>query len=281
MICEPLEKEITNDINSELISLDWPKKKVREFFQDKYNWDLLATRRIWAFGPEVQGCNLLLDDTLPSEVNHLVLSSIKGFIIQGFRWGTKEGPLCNEPIRNVTFKLLDAQISHESIRRTSGQIIPTSRRCCYSAFLLASPRLMEPIYRVEIMTPADCISAIYTVLRDRRGQITLEVPKPGTPIFIVNAFLPIIESFGFETDLRYHTLGQAFCLSIFDHWSIVPGNPLDKSITLRTLEYSPLPDLAREFMIKTRRRKGMSDDLLINKFFDDQVLLEIANEKRL
>ncbi len=61
------------------------------------------------------------------------------------------------------------------------------------------------VYYVEIMTPADCVSAIYTVLAKRRGHVTADVPKPGTPIFVVKAYLPVIESFGFETDLRYHT----------------------------------------------------------------------------
>jgi translation elongation factor EF-G len=72
---------------------------------------------------------------------------------------------------------------------------------------------------------------------------------------VIQAFLPVIESFGFETDLRYHTQGQAFCLSVFDHWAIVPGDPLDKSIVLRPLEPAPIQHLAREFMVKTRRRK--------------------------
>lgn len=133
----------------------------------------------------------------------------------------------------------------------------------------------------------DCLSAIYTVLSRRRGHVTADVPQPGTPayivkvwlqilihfriliqcfhviasgfscahLFFVQAFLPVIESFGFETDLRYHTQGQAFCLSVFDHWAIVPGDPLDKSIVLRPLEPAPIQHLAREFMVKTRRRK--------------------------
>ena len=49
--------------------------------------------------------------------------------------------------------------------------------------------------------------------------------------------------------------GQAFCLSVFDHWQIVPGDPLDRSVVLRPLEPAPAQDLAREFMVKTRRRK--------------------------
>lgn len=105
---------------------------------------------------------------------------------------------------------------------------------------MALPRLMEPVYAVEIQTPADCISAIYSVLAKRRGHITADVPKPGTPIFIVKAFVPAIESFGFETDLRYHTQGQAFCVSAFDHWQIVPGDPLDRSAVLRPLEPAPM-----------------------------------------
>ncbi len=48
------------------------------------------------------------------------------------------------------------------------QVIPTARRVCYSAFLMATPRLMEPVYYVEIQTPADCIAAIYNVLAKRR-----------------------------------------------------------------------------------------------------------------
>lgn len=124
--------------------------------------------------------------------------------------------------------------------RGGGQIIPTTRRACYSAFLMALPRLMEPVYAVEIQTPADCISAIYSVLAKRRGHVTADVPKPGTPIFIVKAFVPAIESFGFETDLRYHTQGQAFCMSAFDHWQIVPGDPLDRSAVLRPLEPAPM-----------------------------------------
>lgn len=49
-----------------------------------------------------------------------------------------EGPLCDEPIRNVKFKLLDATIADEPIHRSGGQIIPTARRVAYSAFLMVS-----------------------------------------------------------------------------------------------------------------------------------------------
>ena len=47
-----------------------------------------------------------------------------------------------------------------------------SRRVAYSAFLMATPRLMEPYYFVEVQAPADCVSAVYTVLARRRGHVT-------------------------------------------------------------------------------------------------------------
>ena len=45
------------------------RKKIGEFFRTKYDWDLLAARSIWAFGPDNTGPNILVDDTLPSEVS--------------------------------------------------------------------------------------------------------------------------------------------------------------------------------------------------------------------
>uniref|UniRef100_A0A803LKM4 SNU114 homolog n=1 Tax=Chenopodium quinoa TaxID=63459 RepID=A0A803LKM4_CHEQI len=276
MIAEPLERGLAEDIENGIVSIDWPRKKLGDFFQTKYEWDLLAARSIWAFGPDKQGPNILLDDTLPSEVDKNLLSAVKDSIVQGFQWGAREGPLCDEPIRNVKFKIVDARIAPEPLHRGTGQLIPTARRVAYSAFLMATPRLMEPVYYVEIQTPIDCVSAIYTVLSRRRGHVTADVPQPGTPAYI--AFLPVIESFGFETDLRYHTQGQAFCSSVFDHWAIVPGDPLDKSIVLRPLEPAPIQHLAREFMVKTRRRKGMSEDVSIKKFFDDAMVVELAQQ---
>ncbi|KAH8481757.1 hypothetical protein POPTR_018G114900v4 [Populus trichocarpa] len=278
MIAEPLEKGLAEDIENGVVSIDWNRKALGDFFKTKYDWDLLAARSIWAFGPDKQGPNILLDDTLPTEVDKGLLGAVKDSIVQGFQWGAREGPLCDEPIRNVKFKIVDARIAPEPLHRGSGQIIPTARRVAYSAFLMATPRLMEPVYYVEIQTPIDCLTAIYTVLSRRRGHVTADVPQPGTPAYIVKAFLPVIESFGFETDLRYHTQGQAFSLSVFDHWAIVPGDPLDKSIVLRPLEPAPIQHLAREFMVKTRRRKGMSEDVSINKFFDEAMVVELAQQ---
>ena len=196
--------------------------------------------------------------------------------VLGFEWGTREGPLCDEPIRNCKFKLMAAQIADNAFESGGGQIIPTSRRVIYSSFMLATPRLMEPIMFVEAMCPPDCIKAIEDVVSHRRGRVLKEVPKPGTPFVIVYAELPAIDSFGFETDLRSHTQGQAFCLQVFNRWDMVPGDPMDESITLMPLEPHPAHKLAREFMVKTRKRKGLAENVTFHKFFDDEMFKEFA-----
>lgn len=131
---------------------------------------------------------------------------------------------------------------------------------------------MEPIYGVEIYSPSECISAIYTVLNRRRGHVLQDIPNAGTPLYTIKALLPCIESFGFETDLRTHTQGQAFCQMNFDHWQVVPGDPLDQTIQLVPLVPAPAPHLARDFMIKTRRRKGLSENVSVVKYFDESML---------
>lgn len=60
---------------------------------------------------------------------------------------------------------------------------------------------------------------------------------------------------------------------------MVPGDPLDSNIVLHPLEPSPPPALAKDFMVKTRRRKGLSEDVSLAKYFDDPMLLEIARQE--
>ncbi|KAH9894610.1 P-loop containing nucleoside triphosphate hydrolase protein [Xylariomycetidae sp. FL2044] len=64
MVAEPLDDGIAEDIESGHVKLRDGARKVGKFFQEKYGWDLLAARSIWAFGPDEMGPNILQDDTL-------------------------------------------------------------------------------------------------------------------------------------------------------------------------------------------------------------------------
>ncbi|KIW23520.1 uncharacterized protein PV07_11712 [Cladophialophora immunda] len=272
MIAEPLDDGIAEDIEAGIVKIRDPIRKVAKFFEEKYEWDKLAARSIWAFGPDEMGPNILCDDTLPSTTDKKLLKSVQESIKQGFSWGTREGPLCEEPIRNTKFRVTGAELATEAIFRGGGQIIPTARRAVYSSFLMASPRLMEPIYSVHMTGPADSISGLYTVLMKRRGHVVSDGPVAGTPLYAAKALLPVIDSFGFETDLRIHSQGAASVSLVFDRWDVVPGDPLDKSIRIRPLEMAGPQQAARDFVLKTRRRKGLSEDVDVKRFLEPELL---------
>jgi U5 small nuclear ribonucleoprotein component len=77
MISEPLEQGIAADIEAGRVSMRMTNKERGKFFESKYEWDLLASRNIWAFGPEDNGPNILVNDTLPSEVSSQKQQSVR------------------------------------------------------------------------------------------------------------------------------------------------------------------------------------------------------------
>jgi elongation factor 2 len=157
------------------------------------------------------------------------LNEIKDSVIAGFQWASKEGVLCDENMRGVRFNIYDVTLHTDAIHRGGGQIIPTARRVLYASMITAGPRLMEPVYLVEIQCPENAVGGIYGVLNRRRGHVFEESQVAGTPMFHVKAYLPVNESFGFTADLRSNTGGQAFPQCVFDHWQVVTGNAMEES----------------------------------------------------
>jgi len=237
----PMPDGMAEDIdNGEITPRDEPKARGR-YLADKYDFDVTEARKIWCFGPETMGPNIFVDCTKGVQY----LNEIKDSCVAGFQWASKEGALCDENMRSVRFNLYDVALHADAIHRGGGQIIPTARRVLYACVLTAEPRLMEPVYQVEIQCPENAVGGIYGVLNRRRGHVFEEAQTPGTPMFVVKAYLPVNESFGFTADLRSNTGGQAFPQCVFDHWQILPGDPMQES----TKPNSIVED--------TKKRKGL------------------------
>lgn len=281
IIAEPLDPDIASDIESDLVQIPapgnkWTTKKVGKFFQDNHGWDAMSALSIWDFGPETARANIFQDDTLSDEVDRKAMKAIRESVKQGFKWAVRDGPLCDEPILNVRFKIIEAELSEDPSQRNSSQIISTARRACYSAFLLASPRLMEPLYFFEILVHYDSVGVIKALVEKRRGHVDIDKPIAGTPLRIITGDMPVLDSVGFETDIRVASRGSAVITAlVFYKWSIVPGDPLDKSQVFRPLEVAPMQAMAREFVVKTRRRKGLSDEPTVTKYLDENLLVSL------
>jgi U5 small nuclear ribonucleoprotein component len=240
----------------------------------RLGWDEMAADSVWAFGPDPHcGPNILVDDTLPPKPDFTAM--LKSVVQRSFAWSSRMGPLCDEMLRGVLFRIVDATIATDR-PVIPAKFIPAVRKGLFAAFLAASPRLCEPIYFVEILTPHEGTRICEDILSKRRGEIMAVVPLQGTPLLVMKARLPLIDSFGLEVDVRRRTAGQAFPLSFFERWDIVPGDPLDASFRLKALEPSPDFALGREFVVKTRRRKGLGDEVDVSKYADRELLIEIA-----
>jgi len=135
--------------------------------------------------------------------------------------------LTGEGLRGVRMNFVDMHLIADPMHRGGGQLIPAARRVFYAAQLTAQPRFQEPIYLCEIQTPEDAVGAIYSTIGHRRGIVIGAEPIPGTPLVMVQAHLPVAESFGFTQALRMATGGRAFPQCVFDHWETIPSDPLD------------------------------------------------------
>jgi len=237
----PMPDGLAEDIDSGEVNPRDDLKVRARYLADKYEYDVTEARKIWCFGPETLGPNIFVDCTKGVQY----LNEIKDSCVAGFQWASKEGVLCDENMRAVRFNLYDVALHADAIHRGGGQIIPTARRVLYACVLTAEPRLMEPVYLVEIQCPENAVGGIYGVLNRRRGHVFEEAQTPGTPMFVVKAYLPVNESFGFTADLRSNTGGQAFPQCVFDHWQILPGDPMQENTKPNTI------------VEDTKKRKGL------------------------
>ncbi|HEX8176780.1 MAG TPA: elongation factor G [Pyrinomonadaceae bacterium] len=93
----------------------------------------------------------------------------------------------------------------------------------------AKPVLLEPIMRVEVVTPEEYMGSVNGDLNRRRGQIEKMEPRPGGAQ-VITAYVPLSEMFGYTTDLRSMTQGRATSTMHFERYDQAPKNIADEVI---------------------------------------------------
>jgi elongation factor 2 len=245
MKAQPMGSELCDQIDEGEVSATGDNKLRGRHLADNFGWDVNHARKIWCFGPDTTGPNTVVDVTTGVQF----LNEIKDHVISAFQWASKEGVLCEEPMRGCRFDLYDVTLHADAIHRGGGQIMPTARRCFYACMLTATPTLLEPIFLVNITAPEGALGGIYSTMNRLRGHVFCEDQRPGTPIYNLQAYLPVLESFGFVSKLREATSGQAFPQCVFDHWEEMNGDALDED------------DKLGELVRSIRKRKKLSDDV--------------------
>eukprot|EP01126_Amoeba_proteus_P059704 TRINITY_DN7824_c0_g1_i1.p1 TRINITY_DN7824_c0_g1~~TRINITY_DN7824_c0_g1_i1.p1 ORF type:complete len:700 (-),score=142.77 TRINITY_DN7824_c0_g1_i1:123-2222(-) len=244
MTAQPFPKGLAEAIDEGKVEGRQEVKARAKILVEEFEMDATDARKIWCFGPDDNsGPNILVD--ISKGVQYL--NEIKDSVVAAFAWATKDGVLCDEVCRGIRWNIHDVTLHADAIHRGGGQIIPTARKCYYAAMLTAASRFMEPVYLVEIQCPEAAMGGIYSTLNRRRGHVFSEEQKVGTPLYMVKAYLPVNASFGFTADLRSQTSGQAFPQCVFDHWQVIPVDPLVSGTK------------AYEIMMEARKRKGLKE----------------------
>jgi elongation factor G len=106
-----------------------------------------------------------------------------------------------------------------------------SRQCFKEACTRATLKLLEPMMRVEVVTPEDYMGDVIGDLNSRRGQISTQEPRGNATV--ITAMVPLANMFGYINSLRSMSQGRAQYSMFFDHYSKVPQNVQDE-VTKKT-----------------------------------------------
>ena len=250
----PNSNQLVDDIiNDEFDVSSVKNSEMLKSLTSKYSWNSDDVKNLWGFFPfDGNKSSCFVNSTRGIAYVHEIRDSVNASL----EWTCKTGPLIESEMYGVRFELTDAVLHSDSIHRGGGQIIPAGRKALNAAFLAASPRLMEPVYLVEISCPRVVVSACHQVLGKRRSSVLEEIPREGTDLVVLKAHLPVAESFGFSQDLRAATGGQAFPQMIFDHWQFVPGDPLENG------------SYANQIVKQIRERKGLSPNIPVPEDYE-------------
>ena len=130
------------------------------------------------------------------------------------------GPLAGFPVVDLKVTLIDGKYHDVDSSALAFEIC--ARQCLREAMQRARPVLLEPIMKVECVTPEDYTGSVIGDLNSRRGQIQGQDMRGNANV--VNAMVPLMNMFGYVNNLRSMSQGRATFTMQFDHYSELPAN---------------------------------------------------------
>src|SRR5690554_558020 len=145
---------------------------------------------------------------------------------KGIQEQMKNGVIAGYPVEDVKVTLFDGSYhdvdSNEMAFKVAGSM------AFRNGALEASPSLLEPIMKIEVVTPEDYMGDVMGDLNRRRGLVNGMDDAPSGKV--IKAEVPLAEMFGYATDLRSATQGRATYSMEFARYSEIPGNVADAII---------------------------------------------------
>ncbi|HEY5673086.1 MAG TPA: elongation factor G [Malonomonas sp.] len=136
----------------------------------------------------------------------------------------QSGPIAGYPLTDLQLTLLDAPF--EPGRTTDLGVSAAISRAAYQALRIAKPTLLEPVMTLELTAPADFTGRVMGSLQQKRGQVEGVTTRPGQDV--IRARVPLLEMFGYMTELRSATKGKGGFTMEFSHFAQAPVETLKK-----------------------------------------------------
>lgn len=150
-------------------------------------------------------------------------------IEKGIREALDLGVLAGYPVTDVKVTLFDG--SYHEVDSSEMAFKIAGSMAFKEAFSKAGPILLEPIMKVEVVTPENFMGDVMGDLNSRRGRIQGMEMRGSAQV--INAFVPLADMFGYATDLRSMTQGRATYTMQFSHYEPVPANIAEQILKLR------------------------------------------------
>jgi elongation factor G len=141
-------------------------------------------------------------------------------IEQGIKEATERGILAGYPVVDVKIRLYDG--SYHDVDSSEMAFKIAGSMAFQDAAKKANPVLLEPIMKVEVVTPDDYTGAVTGDLSSRRGHLEGQISRGGSQI--ITAMVPLSNMFGYSTDLRSRTQGRATYSMHFEKYAEAPRN---------------------------------------------------------
>jgi elongation factor G len=141
-------------------------------------------------------------------------------IDEGIKEALERGILAGYPVVDVRVKLYDG--SYHDVDSSEMAFKIAGSMAFQDAAKKAHPVILEPIMKVEVVTPDDYTGAVTGDLTARRGHLEGQISRGGTQI--ITAYVPLSNMFGYSTDLRSRTQGRATYSMHFEKYAEAPKN---------------------------------------------------------
>ena len=145
---------------------------------------------------------------------------------KGVRDAMEAGPLAGYEVQNIKVTLYDG--SYHQVDSSEIAFKIAGSMALKEALLRASPVLLEPTMKVEVVVPKEYIGAVVGDLNSRRGKISTTQPRAGSQV--VDAIVPLSEMFGYSTNLRSMSQGRANYSMHFQEYTVAPKTVTEQII---------------------------------------------------